>query len=227
METHWLETLGRVAQTGIGERHELEAPSLGTWYNFYVFKIGSTDSRQVACIFEDVTVRKRREANLAFLAEIQDEFTQLVSADEIMQVVGEKIGAYLNISQCVFGEIDRSQDWVTIEYDWHNLGLPNLIGVHQLSDFVSEEFLQAAQAGKTIVINNTQTDARTDADRYAAFNIHAFVIVPFHRGNEWKYLLTINDSRAREWREDEIELISELANRIFPRLDYRSKLKAN
>ena len=219
LEAHWLETLGRVAQTGIGERHELEAPSFGTWYNFYVFKIGNADSRQVAVIFEDVTIRKRREANLAFLTEIQDEFTHLVSADEIMQAVGEKIGAYLNISQCVFGEIDRSQDWVTIKYDWHNLELPDLIGVYQISDFVSEEFLQAAQAGETIVINNTQADARTDADRYAAFNIHAFAIVPFHRGNEWKYLLTINDSRARQWREDEIELIFELANRIFPRLE--------
>jgi GAF domain-containing protein len=69
---------------------------------------------------------------IAGLAEIQEEFTRLVSADEIMQVVGEKIGAYLNISQCVFGEVDRSRDLVTLEYNWHNLELPDLIGVYQI-----------------------------------------------------------------------------------------------
>ncbi|WP_373546484.1 GAF domain-containing protein [Chamaesiphon sp.] len=219
LESPWLETLGHVAQIGIGERQELYTAQLDTWYSFYIFKIADAQSRRVAIIYDDVTERKRREANLAFLTEIQDEFTHLVSPDEIMQAVGEKIGAYLNISQCVFGEIDRSQDRCTIEYDWHNLELPDLIGVYQVSDFVSEGFVQAAQAREAIFINNAQTDARTDADRYAAFNIYATALVPFHRGNEWKYLLGINDSRARQWREDEIELISELANRIFPRLE--------
>ncbi len=219
LESHWSATLGRVAQTGIGERQELHFAQLDTWYNFYAFKIGAAQSRRVAIIYEDVTARKRREANLTFLTAIQDEFTRLVSADEIMQTVGAKVGAYLNISQCLFAEIDRSQDRVTVEYDWHTLATPDLVGIYQLSDFVSQEFQQAAQAKATIVISNTQTDAWTDADSYAAFKIHAFVSVPFHRGNEWKYLLTINDSRSRQWREDEIELISELANRIFPRLE--------
>ncbi|MHC5718407.1 MAG: sensor histidine kinase, partial [Nostoc sp.] len=82
-----------------------------------------------------------------------------------------------------------------------------------------EEFQQAARARETIVIYDTQTDSRTDANRYAAFNIHAFVIVPFHRNNEWKYLLTVNHSVSRDWREDEIELVRELANRVFPRGD--------
>jgi PAS domain S-box-containing protein len=219
IEPHWMEVLDRVAKTGIGDRQELYAAQLDTWYNFYVFKIGDADSRRIAFIYEDVTERKRREANLAFLTEIQDEFARLVLADEIMQAVGAKIGAYLNVSHCTFAEIDEAQERAVIEYDWHTSDLPDIIGVYQLSEFVSEEFQQAARAKETIVINNTQTDPRTDADGHAAFNVHTFVTVPCHRGNEWKYLLTVSDSRSRDWREDEIELISELAHRIFPRLE--------
>jgi PAS domain S-box-containing protein len=219
LESHWFETLGRVAQTGIGERHEMEVALLDAWYNFYSFKIGDANSRRVATIFEDVTERKRREANLAFLTEIQDEFARLVSADEIMQTVGAKIGAYLNVAHCLFSDIDEAQEQAVVAYDWHTSDLPSLIGVYQLSDFVSEEFQQAARARETIVICNTQTDARLDADRHAAFNVHAAVTVPCHCGNEWKYLLTVNDTRSRDWREDEIELVCELANRIFPRLE--------
>jgi PAS domain S-box-containing protein len=220
IESHWMETLGRVAKTGIGERQELQYAQLDTWYNFYVFKIGGADSRRIAFIYEDVTERKRREANLAFLTEIQDEFTRLVSADEIMQTVGAKIGAYLNVTHCTFVEIDDAQDTAIVLCNWHTSGLPDTISVCKLSEFVSEEFRQAARARETIVICNTQTDdARIDGDGHKTFNIHAFVSVPFHRGNEWKYSFNVTDSRSRDWREDEIELISELANRIFPRLD--------
>jgi PAS domain S-box-containing protein len=219
IESHWMETLDRVAKTGIGERHELHYAQLDTWYSFYVFKIGGADSRRVAFIYEDVTERKRREANLAFLTEIQDEFTRLVSADEIMQTVGAKIGAYLNVTHCTFVEIDDAQDTAVCEYGWHTSDTPSSVGVYQLSEFVSAEFQQAARARETIVINDTQTDTRVDADSYAALNIHASVSVPFHDGNEWKYLLNVLDSRSRDWREDEIELVSELVNRIFPRLE--------
>jgi PAS domain S-box-containing protein len=219
VESHWIEVLGRVANTGIGERHELHYAQLDNWHDFYVFKIGGADSRRIAFIYEDVTERKRREANIAFLTEIQDEFARLVSGDEIMQTIGAKIGAYLNVARCMFSEIDQAQDKITIEYDWHTSDLPELSGVYQLSEYVSEELQLAARAREPIVICNTQTDARVDADGHKALNIHAVVSVPCHGGNEWKYLLNVNDSRSRQWREDEIELISELANRIFPRLD--------
>jgi PAS domain S-box-containing protein len=219
LDSDWLETLGRVTQTGIGERHEFYTVQLDIWYNFYAFKIGGAESRRVAAIFEDVTERKRREANLVFLTEIQDEFARLVSADEIMQTVGARIGAYLNVAHCLFADIDEAQEQAVVAYDWHTSDTPSLIGVYQLSDFVSEDFQQAARARETIVVYNTQTDARLNADEHKAFNVHAAVTVPCHRGNEWKYLLTVNDTRSRQWREDEIELVSELANRIFPRLE--------
>ncbi len=219
LEGHWFETLGRVAQTGIGERDELDASSLGAWYNFYAFKIDNADSRQVAVIFEDITARKRHEANTAFLTAIQDDFARLTTADEIMQTVGEKLSRYLDTSQCLFTEIDEAQDRATVEYNWHDPDLLDLVGVYQISEFVNAEFYRAVRARATIVVSNTQTDPRTNADRYAAFNVHAFVHVPFHRGNNWKYLLTINDVRSRDWREDEIELIYEVANRLFPRVE--------
>jgi PAS domain S-box-containing protein len=219
LESHWMEILDRVVKTGIGERQEIYTAQIDTWYNFYVFKIGDVDSRRVAVIFEDVTERRHREANLAFLTEIQDEFARLVSANEIMQAVGAKIGAYLNVVHCTFADIDEAQEKAIVAYDWHPSDTPSIIGVYQLSDFVTEEFQQAARAKEAIVINNTQTDPRTDAGGHADFNVHAFVTMPCHRGNEWKYLLTVSDSKARDWREDEIALISELASRIFPRLE--------
>ncbi len=167
----------------------------------------------------DIHDRKRREANLAFLADITEDFSHLSTADEIMQAVGAKVGAYLNLTNCLFAEINEAQDRATIEHTWHTLDTPSVTGVFRLSDFITEELRQTARSGETIIICDTQTDPRTDSDRYAALKIHAFVTVPFYREGTWKYIFTVNDSVARSWREDEIELIREVTNRTFPRLE--------
>ena len=169
--------------------------------------------------FRDITARKHHEANLAFFAAIAEDFAYFTTAHEIISAVGARVSAHLDLSHCLVAEIDEVQDTATVEYVWNTTGMPDLIGVHRLSEYITEEFRQAARSGETVVIGNTQTDPRTDAHAYAALNIHAFVTVPFHHAGRWKYLFTVNASAPRAWREDEIELIQEVTNRTFPRLE--------
>ncbi len=217
----WLPMCGQVIESreAVRVEYDSETEPLRGCYDVHILPLGELAQHRVAVLFQNITDRKRREANLAFLANLTEDFSRLSTANEIMQTVGEKIGAYLNISYCLFAEIDASQDRAVVEYAWNPLGAPDLIGVYQLSEFVTEAFQQAARAGETIVIHNTQTDSRTDAAHFAAINIHAFVSVPFHHSNEWKYMLSVNQAVARDWREDEIELVHELANCVFPRLE--------
>lgn len=60
----WFETFGRVAKTGVRERHEFTAGQPGVWYEFYAFKVGTADTRRVAAVFFDITTRKRADATL-------------------------------------------------------------------------------------------------------------------------------------------------------------------
>ncbi|ARV57551.1 hypothetical protein BZZ01_01910 [Nostocales cyanobacterium HT-58-2] len=218
-EEYWYEIYGRVALTGESVRAERYAEPHGRWFDFYAFKVGRQESRRVAAVFNDITDRKRREAHLAFLADIAENFSRLSTADEIMRAVSAKVGAYLNTTNCLFAEINEGQDQAIIECTWHTSDTPDVTGVYRLSDFITEQLRQTARAGETIIIRNTQTDPRVDSDRYAALKIHAYVTVPFYREGEWKYVFTVNDSVARNWREDEIELIREVTNRTFPRLE--------
>ncbi|MDF2557649.1 MAG: putative sensor kinase [Bacillales bacterium] len=167
----------------------------------------------------DITERKKREENLSFLAEISKDLSNLSSANEIMNTIGEKIGRHLNITNCLFAEVNELKDELIVRYAWHHEDDLNVIGERKLSSFVTEEFRKIAREGKTVIINNTQTDRRTNANRYEALNIHTYVSVPFHRDKEWKYLFTITDTIARKWSKGEIELIEEVTNRIFPRLE--------
>jgi PAS domain S-box-containing protein len=167
----------------------------------------------------DITDRKRREANLAFLAEISEEFSHLSSADEIMQVVGAKIGTYLKITTCNFADVDEERGEVRANLGWNATDEPSTVGTFRITQYLSGEFKRASRAGETVVIRNTQTDPRTDGPSYAALNMYAFVTVPFQRNGRWTHYIAICDSQPRDWRDDEIELIEEISNRIFPRLE--------
>jgi PAS domain S-box-containing protein len=167
----------------------------------------------------EITERKRRERNTAFLDEIGEALTHQTSPSEIMAVVGEKLGAYLDVQYCQFAGIDEAADEVTDCYQWSDAQSPRLPERVRLSRFVTEEFQRRARNGETLCSTDTHDDTLTDADATDTIDVRSFVTVPFCRQGEWKYLLTIEDSRPREWRPDQIELVGEVANRVFPRLE--------
>ena len=136
----------------------------------------------------DITESKRQEEHLAFLAEISKGLAFLSSADEIMQWIGAKIGKYLKIKNWTFVEINEVRNEAFVKYAWDSENVTNRIGIHKLSTFVTQEFLQAVQAGKTVIINNEKTDSRTDAEGYGALNIHANITVPYYRSKALKYI---------------------------------------
>lgn len=170
-------------------------------------------------VVQDITDRKRREANTTFLEEVTEEITRLSSAGEIVRTAGAKIGAYLDLANCISVDVDETRGEGLVENIWSAEGMPEAPKAIRLSDYVGEDFYHASRAGETLVIRDTETDARTNARACRDLEIRSFVTVPFHGDGEWKYLLAVCGSRPREWREDEIELVRELANRVFPRLE--------
>lgn len=215
----WYDDYDRVLETGEAIRVEREFKAQNLVIELLISRVEHPSGHRLLAIMHNITDRKRREAHQRFLAEMSEELSRLVTASAMMQAVGAKIGGFLNISNCLFAEIDEAQDQAIVTDTWHTLDTPDVTGEYRLSDFITEEFRQAGRTGETIVIRDTQTDPRTDADRYAALQIRAFVTVPFHREGTWKYVFAVNDAVARDWRDDEIELIREVTNRIFPRLE--------
>ena len=220
LEVSWIEQYGAVALTGEARRFGGPVAGLGSrWYDGYAFRLGDAQSRTVAVIFNDITERKRREANQAFLAEVADELSRLSSADEIMQTVGAKIGAFLDVKSCLFIDVDDAQGETQIFDAWNTADVPNLrYRTIRLSDFISDDFTHANRAGEVVIVCDTHADPRGEGRDYTTLGIRAFVTIPFLQNGVWTNYLAFTDSRPRNWRDDEIDLFRELSNRIFPRL---------
>ncbi|PZF71188.1 ATP-binding protein [Taibaiella soli] len=219
MEASWAGAFGEVVKTGKPKRFEDYSPEVDRWVSVFAARLGSPENKQVAVIFSDITRRKRRELNNTFLSEIQDDLASLNTTEEIMHTVGQKLGEYMNIATAYFVEIDESVDQGRFYYIMNNAGSPFVPPVIRLSDFINEDTANAFRNGETVIISDTQNDDRVSAVAMAALDIYSAVVVPFHRNEEWRFVLAVSDNKMRVWRSDEVDVFRELANRFFPRLE--------
>lgn len=225
-EASWAGAFGEIVLTGEPKRFEDYSSVVDRWVSVFAARLGNPENKQVAVIFSDVTRRKRRELNNAFLSEIQDDLANLVTTEEIMHTVGDKLGEYMNIATAYFVEIDEATDEARFYYIKHNGESPVVPPVIRISDFINEEMARAFRNGETLAIDDTQSDSRVNPMAMAALQIASAVVVPFHRGDDWRFVLAVSDNKVRAWRGDEIDVFRELANRFFPRLERARAEKA-
>lgn len=167
----------------------------------------------------NITARKQHEANLAFMAEINQELMRMTNLDETINALAAKIGLYFDAANCSFGAVDEEQEVITVAHEWRRADSSSWIGAHYISDFQADEFRRACQAGEVYVVNDAPNDTRTDAVHMASLSIGSCVCVPLVRDGIWRFLLTIGDKVKRAWTFDEIELLRELTARIWMRFE--------
>lgn len=171
-------------------------------------------------IMLDISERKRREANLVFLADLQVKFAPLLSVAEITQKVGTRLAEYLKLTHCLFVEIDETKGTATVVHDEHADNSQSLLGVYKIGDFHSPVEQQKLAAGQTIVISNVRDDRdEKAAKRFESLGIRALINAPYIGQKGWTFVLSAQCDQPREWRNDECELLQELAERVYLRIE--------
>jgi PAS domain S-box-containing protein len=173
-------------------------------------------------IAEDRTERRQRELNTAFLDRISQELTRLTHEGAIMRLMGERIASYLGVWRCQFSEFDLDNDTATVTYDWSSGSRLQLRGlIYKLSQFVAPEAIALLSAGQQYSVENTATDPTTAAiaAQLARMEIGALVATPYLSGGRWEASITVHERASRSWRDDELELLRELAERIWTRIE--------
>lgn len=176
----------------------------------------------------DITVRRRRELNLAFLADLQKTLGSLSSTTEILHVAGAHIAGYLKLSHLLFTEISEAAEEASVIYDHHAEDAESLVGLYSLQQFHTEAERQQLVAGQLLVVNDVRKDSnlKEGVARFEALGIRALVDAPYLSDGRWKFVLTAQHDHPHEWREDEIELLRELSAQIWLRLERASAEEA-
>ncbi len=223
MEQHWFDVFDQVVKSGKPMHYEDYNHDTDRWYQVNVF---SYPNGLVGEQFIDITQRKRREMNATILDEIGKDLSVLTAPDDIMQTVGERLGKYLQASACIFADVDEAKNEATIHHGWNSADVPSLKQTFRLADYFGEEFRRAGRAGEAVIVGDTAHDERADAEAYAKLQLGAFVTVPFQREGRWTANITVTSREPRDWRTDEIRLVQEIADRVFPRIERARAVEA-
>jgi PAS domain S-box-containing protein len=169
----------------------------------------------------DVTESKCRENNLIFLNDLQTALAVLRFEADILQEAGKRIGQYLNLTHCSLVEIDEPHNTGTVLYDQASANAPRLQGIYTLSDFHSEAELRMMAAGAFLVVPDVHTSGRAakQVQHYENCSICALINASYVADNKWKFVLHVSRDKPTQWSELDVELITQLAARLYPRIE--------
>jgi PAS domain S-box-containing protein len=206
----------------VDEQIPLQFDYLGSpWNCWHDYRIYPSPSG-LTVLIADISDRKRAELNSQFLNQLDAQLQQLSSADEILWETISRLGEYLNVDRCVWHGVNLTENLVSVEQEWRQTDVPNAVGVHQLSDFISPELQIQHQAGQVIVISDVTTNVCTAflAANYTSFGARALILVPCLSEGHWVAVLAVTAKTVRHWRSDEVSLLQETAARLWSVIEH-------
>ena len=161
----------------------------------------------------DVTTNHQSEQRHQALIRLNDEIRDLDDPADIAFTAARVLGESLKVSRAGYGVIDRENETITIERDWNALGIKTLAGVLHFRNYGS--YIEDLKRGDTVVFADAEKDPRTTANAASlkAISAQSVVNMPVTEQGRFVGLLYLNHERAREWSEDELALIREVAER--------------
>ncbi|MGN2243749.1 PAS domain-containing protein [Frateuria sp. GZRR33] len=179
---------------------------------------------QVVGVSRDTSERRRMEERLrqgetrqSFLLQMGDRIRGLNDAAQITRAISEMVGRYLRVGRCGYGEVTECGQFFMVERDWTDGDMPSLAGRVPLADFGTAVVAQY-RTGQTVVLDDTLEDVRTRGSEqvYAdAGRVRAGVGVPLFKGGRFVAAFYVHQSRPRHWRDEEVALLGEVAERIW------------
>jgi PAS domain S-box-containing protein len=156
------------------------------------------------------------EATLAFLLALSDRTRSETDAGVILAITAEMLGTHLKLARVTYGEVDVESATLTVSHGWGE-DVPDAGGTYPLRMF-GETVMSFHYAGKTFVTEDAATDPRIEPEgRAFAADIRcgAAVTVPLSKNGVMTSLLSVQDTNLRRWRDWEVRLLEEVAERTW------------
>ncbi len=168
---------------------------------------------RMAGVSRDVTRERRGDRMRAALVELSDLFHRHDDPDEISFAAAELIGRTLEVDRAGYGLVDRAAETITIARDWSAPGIQSLAGTLRFREFGS--YIDDLKRGEITLIMDARLDPRTreTATALEAISARAFVNMPLTEQKGLVALLYLNNAKPRQWPEDELSFIRDVAER--------------
>ncbi|CAN7306264.1 PAS domain-containing protein [Phenylobacterium sp. LjRoot219] len=195
-----------------------------TWFTFSYSPIEG-EAGAVAgmfCTVVETTRRVRAESQRAFIARFDDRLRDLEDADQILAVSASLLGEHFAGDRVHWAGVDVLGDAFEVDHEWRAPGVSSLIGRHRLSAF-GPAMLSEMSAGLIVSVEDISRDLPEPDDPAETALRPDWLVgalsVPLLRGGIWRAALCVHTLAPRRWRDDERQLIRDVAERAWTRAE--------
>ena len=168
---------------------------------------------RIVGVSSDVTSDVRSDRMRSAMVRLSDVFRDLEDPADIAYAAAEIIGTTLDVSRAGYGLVDPVNETITIERDWNAPGIKTIAGVLNFRDHGS--YIDDLKRGETAIVKDSRTDPRTRETTAVleAISARSFINMPVTELGGFVALLYLNHEGAREWPEDELAFVRDIADR--------------
>jgi PAS domain S-box-containing protein len=191
-----------------------------TWWTGSISPVmdGTDQPGGVLIILQETTERVLTEQRLRFLVDLSTRLRRVVEAREVMATAAEMLAHHLRANRAGYYEQSESGKSFAVERDWTDATTPSFAGKHRISDFgplIDREL----KAGRTVCIDDALAHPLTAEEPVAAEFLRAgkrsTIIAPLLREGWLVAALYVHQTEPRHWRDDEVSLVEEVAERTW------------
>jgi PAS domain S-box-containing protein len=178
-----------------------------------------SDVARLVGISQNITDRKQRELNAAFLVVLGDVTRPLADPIEIQILATRLLGEHLDADRVIFGDIQP--DGTVIlgpHYVDTVVKLPDRVRVTDIGPTIVRQL----SARRTVVSTDVLDDAGiTDEQRshYEVMSLRAHVSVPLVKEGRLVATLSVHQAQPRHWSTREVALVEETAERTWAAIE--------
>lgn len=172
----------------------------------------------VLITLQETTERVLTEQRLRFLVDLSTRLRGIAEARDVMATAAEMLGRHLRASRAGYGMVSGNGETLAVERDWTDSATPSCVGEYRTSDFgvlIASEL----NAGRTVRIDDILADPLTAAESIAGEFLRtgkrATIIAPLIRDKQFVAFFYVHQAQPRHWREDEVALVQEVAERTW------------
>jgi PAS domain S-box-containing protein len=176
--------------------------------------------RGVVAMVTDVSDRKRAEMNAGLLSALSGAFTLSGNVEATARGACESLVLRLGLSRCLLAEVDDESDSIRVFQQYSRDREPGQEGAYRVSEFLTEEEREQLADGRPLVINDVREGRSPEAvARFRELGVGAVVSAPYVFEGRRRFALAAEKHEAYAWKYDEVELLREVASRIYVQLD--------
>ena len=146
---------------------------------------------------------------------LSDTIRSLTEPSQIQTEVVHTLGAYLKASRVSYLEIAANGNLVSRAR--YLDGVTEVIGLLNVHQYLPDDMLAKLEAGRAITVTDVKTVLGYDLELQASLEanaIRSLVMLPVLRNEQLVAALCVEQSSAREWKNEEIRLMEETLERM-------------